>query len=209
MEFTQQKFITNTDRTIKLSEKSSIRIIEDFLPTRLSRKIFRSLMGLDIYTRPEIKMFGKSYPIPRGQTAFGSGSYRYSNMTVVPHPWSELPFYDDILAAIAKISSQPISYVLVNQYLTGSDYVSYHSDDETDLAPDTAIFSYSVGASRRFLLRKVDDPTKITEIIIPHNCLVIMQGSCQQEFEHTVPKTTTVSKPRINMTFRTLKDKIN
>ena len=44
--------------------------------------------------------------------------------------------------------------VLLNRYKTGSDYVSWHADDEALYGPTPEIASVSFGCERDFLLRK-------------------------------------------------------
>ena len=59
------------------------------------------------------------------------------------------------------LEALPGSYfnsVLLNRYKTGSDYVSWHTDDEALYGPTPEIASVSFGCERDFVLRK--KPTK-------------------------------------------------
>ena len=48
--------------------------------------------------------------------------------------------------------------LLLNRYKAGSDYVSWHADDEPMYGPTPEIASVTFGCEREFLLRK--KPTK-------------------------------------------------
>jgi len=98
--------------------------------------------------------------------------------------------------------------VLLNYYPDGSNFMNYHSDDERSLGQMPIIISVSFGAHRRFLLRpKTSDShnskkKQLTEYILGHGSLFVMAGKTQQFYEHSVPKTSTIVGPRINLTYR-------
>jgi len=92
--------------------------------------------------------------------------------------------------------------VLLNRYRGGGDYMGWHSDDEPELGPAPVIASLSLGAARRFLLRRGDDPARKAEYLLGHGDLLVMAGQTQQFYQHALPKMARVQGERINLTFR-------
>ena len=62
--------------------------------------------------------------------------------------------------------------------------------------------SVSFGATRRFLLRKNSDHSVKWDCNLATGDVLIMKGSTQQYWTHSIPKMLRVSQPRINLTFR-------
>ena len=93
--------------------------------------------------------------------------------------------------------------VLLNDYSSGEVGMGWHSDDEKELGHNPVIASVSFGAERDFFLKhKTDkDLDKIT-IPLKSGSLLIMLGSTQHYWHHSIPKRMKVKKRRINLTFR-------
>nr|CAB3467822.1 unnamed protein product [Digitaria exilis] len=114
------------------------------------------------WTRPEIRVFGRSSVQPRDVCYIadeGLTDLKYSGHQPHAHSWDEFPVLKDILKAVHD--ALPGSYfnsLLLNRYKTGSDYVSWHADDEPLYGPTPEIASVTFGCEREFLLRK--KPTK-------------------------------------------------
>ena len=89
-----------------------------------------------------------------------------------------------------------------NLYLDNTQAISYHSDDETFLGPDPTIASLSLGAGRKFKLRKKSDHNIKHEYFLESGDLLIMRGRTQHEWEHAIPKIGKAAMPLINVTFR-------
>lgn len=77
-----------------------------------------------------------------------------------------------------------------------------HADDEPELGPHPVIASLSVGATRRFRLRRRDDHARTIDLEIASGCLLVMRGASQALCDHTVPRMRAVTEERINLTFR-------
>lgn len=91
------------------------------------------------------------------------------------------------------------------------DSIAAHSDSESQLRPGAPIFSFSWGATRRFVLkgRVVDGllPTgrRRVEVALRDGDLVIMGGTCQITHKHEIPapkKSEFASGDRVNATIR-------
>ena len=62
--------------------------------------------------------------------------------------------------------------------------------------------SVSFGATRRFLLRQNSNHSNKWACELASGDVLIMKGSVQQHWTHSIPKMLRVSHPRINLTFR-------
>lgn len=78
-----------------------------------------------------------------------SPSTRYR--TCKPRP---IPACLDMLLRFTEVfTNSTYNFCLINYYASGTDSISYHSDDERFLGPDPCIASLSLGAKRDFLMR--------------------------------------------------------
>jgi len=66
---------------------------------------------------------------------------------------------------------------------------------------DTMVAIISLGSPRQFLLRPRGGGATIRHVL-GHGDLIVMGGSCQRTWEHSVPKTTRPVGPRISVQFR-------
>src|SRR5438132_6449263 len=64
----------------------------------------------------------------------------------------------------------------------------------------------SLGAERFFRLKGKGGTIAFSEKL-RHGSLLIMAGKTQKNFKHEVPKETSVTQPRINLTFRHIEHK--
>jgi len=148
------------------------------------------------------RMFGNWVGSPRLGCWIGDpkARYRYSGAGFVPHPW--LPALQAVRDRLETGGLDRFNSVLLNRYRGGSDYMGWHSDDEPELGPAPVIASLSLGASRRFLLRRRDDPMRKAEFLLGHGDLLVMAGQTQRFYQHALPKMARVQGERINLTFR-------
>ena len=107
---------------------------------------------------------------------------------------------------VEALSKAKFNGVLLNLYRTGQDSMGWHSDDEIELGKLPKIASLSLGAERKFLLRPRNKSAKSYSIPLPHNSLLIMAGETQENWQHSIPKTTKAVGHRINLTFRWIKN---
>ncbi len=128
-------------------------------------------------------------------------AYTYSNTTKHALPWTaEL---QQLKQLAEQRSGLRYNSCLLNLYHDGSEGMAWHSDDELALGKNTSIASFSLGAARKFSFKH--KRTGATHsLILEHGSLLVMQGSTQSHWLHRLPPTTTVSTPRINLTFRTI-----
>jgi alkylated DNA repair dioxygenase AlkB len=88
-------------------------------------------------------------------------------------------------------------------YRDGRDSVAWHGDRiGRGNTEDTMVAIVSVGAPRALLLRPRGGGGQTLRYALGLGDLIVMGGSCQRTWEHSVPKTTKPVGPRISIQFR-------
>jgi alkylated DNA repair dioxygenase AlkB len=118
-----------------------------------------------------------------------------------PHPRiSELR--DRLNDIYADELGEPFTTAGLCLYRDGNDSVAWHGDKiGRSSKEDTMVAIVSLGASRVFALRPKGGGTSL-RLPQGHGDLLVMGGSCQRTWEHSVPKTTKPCGPRISIQFR-------
>lgn len=152
----------------------------------------------------EVMMFGKRIITKRKAAWYGDQPfpYTYSKVTKVA-----LAFTPDLLILKEKaevVSDETYNSCLLNLYHTGEEAMTWHSDDEKEIVPNSAIASFSFGAQRKFSF-KHKQTKHTTSLLLEHGSLLVMKGETQTHWLHKLPPTKTVRSPRINLTFRNMK----
>lgn len=127
--------------------------------------------------------------------------YTYSNTTK-----TAIPFTPELLSLkelIERKSGETFNSCLLNLYHNGSEGMAWHSDAEKDLIKNGAIASVSFGAERKFAFKHKVSKETVTQVL-ENGSLLIMKGTTQTHWLHRLPPTKLVSKPRVNLTFRTI-----
>ena len=79
------------------------------------------------------------------------------------------------------------------------------TDDEKELGTDPIIASLSFGANRDFIFKhKTDRSIENVKLHLKSGSLLLMLGSTQHYWKHSLPKRLKVKEPRINLTFRNI-----
>ena len=87
-------------------------------------------------------------------------------------------------------------------YRDGRDSVAWHGDTiGRSRTEDTMVAIVSVGEPRPLLLRPRDGG-ETRRFPVGHGDLIVMGGSCQRTWEHSIPKTARPVGPRISIQFR-------
>jgi len=164
---------------------------------------FKKLLHTILWQHDTAVMFGKPIVTARKVAWYGdmNFSYTYSGATRHALPWTKE------LQALKKLTEEltDTSYnsCLLNLYHNGDEGMSWHSDDENSLGKNSTIASLTFGAERRFCLRH--RKTKYdAEVMLEHGSLLVMKGTTQTYWLHSLPKTKKIRTPRINLTFRTI-----
>lgn len=165
---------------------------------------FARLHGEIPWERHRLRIFGREVDSPRLSCWIGDAEavYTYSGSRFAPHTWT--PALTELREALAAHAGGHCNSVLANLYRDGRDSMGWHSDDEPELGPKSAILSLSFGGVRRFRLRHRCDPHLRLELDLPSGSLLRMAGTTQRHYRHDLPKTARSVAARINLTFRTI-----
>ncbi len=161
----------------------------------------------------QVKIMGKICQIPRKRAAFGDPglSYSFSGVTVPANEW--IPVISRIKEGIEMALEETFNFVLVNRYKDGLDHIGEHRDDESDLFPRASIASLSFGQERDFVFKHKDSRGKSArrkdiqplKVSLRHGSLLVMRHPTNSEWYHSLPVRRKVLAPRINLTFRRMK----
>ena len=152
----------------------------------------------------QIRLFGKQVYVPRYSSWHGDAgkTYTYSGLTQAAKAWNEGLL--NIKEKIEGLAGVRFNSVLLNWYRDGQDSMGWHADDEKELGKNPVIGSVNFGATRRFVIRRIDDKKEKVEFPLQHGTLLIMKGAMQHHWQHAVPKERKVKGDRINLTFRVI-----
>jgi alkylated DNA repair dioxygenase AlkB len=190
-----------------LLKEGEVWYMPNFMPNEKADYYFKTLSENINWRQEEIKMYGKVFPVPRKTAWYGyeGFNYKYSGILCNPEPWTkELLDIKKVIEFFLK--EEKFNSVLLNLYRDGNDKVSWHADDEKELGLNPTIASVSLGATRRFDLKHKDDPDQKLQIELLSGSLVVMRGSLQHHWLHQIPVQKKINQPRINLTFRMVKE---
>ena len=196
---------TTLDKNSSLIKADNLYVeyIENFFDFDQSQLYMEHLTNDIKWKREKIRMWGKEIVTKKRIAWYADKgkSYTYSGSTFRPDQWSEL------LLEIKKYVEQYMNFqfnsVLLNEYPNGKVGMGWHSDDERELGIDPIIASLSFGANRDFIFKhKTDKSVDNIKIHLKSGSLLLMLGSTQHHWKHSLPKRLKVREPRINLTFR-------
>jgi alkylated DNA repair dioxygenase AlkB len=178
-----------------------------FLYPEESAALFLELSKETPWRQDEIRIFGKWLKQPRMTCVFGDEgmTYTYSGLTQPTLSWTSS--LHTLRNKIQSNSGEKFNLVLLNLYRDGNDSMGWHSDDEPELGNEPVIASVSLGEERKLKFR----PKKNTQgdkfdVLLPNGSLLIMKGRSQHDWQHAISKSKKITSPRINLTFRLVKD---
>ena len=148
-----------------------------------------------------VVMFGKEITTKR-KVAFYSDpdiQYRYSQRTKKGLTW--IPMLLQIKSLVESYTQVQYNACLLNLYHNGNEAMGWHADNEIEIMPNSSIASISLGAVRKFSFK--NKTTKETNsLLLENGSLLEMKGALQNHWLHSLPKSTKITTPRINLTYR-------
>lgn len=167
---------------------------------------FQKLRNNIAWEQDELFMFGKKIITKRKVAWYGDlpYDYTYSNSTKTALSWNaEL---EKLKQFAEEKCNSTFNSCLLNYYQDGEEGMSWHSDNEKTLVENAPIASFSLGAERKFVFKHRETKEKIS-LNLENGSLLLMRGEIQKYWLHALPKTKKVKLPRINLTFRQMKNK--
>lgn len=192
--FSEPRRLPLTDADIVYHPRPDIGISPD--------ELFQILRKEVIWEQHSIRIEDRIIPQPRLSSWYGDVVHTYSTLATVLQPHPFIPILNALRKRLESITGSRFNSMLANLYRDGGDKIGWHSDNEPELGPEPVIASISLGAERRFDLRRRDDHSKVARIVLEHGSLLIMGGGTQKNWQHGIARRTEKVGERINLTFR-------
>ena len=93
---------------------------------------------------------------------------------------------------------------LINDYPSGDNYISFHSDQDMEMNDHTGVVIVSFGEVREMVLRNIKEPGQRYHYPLPPGSGFYMTDALQQQWQHAIPKQPGRGR-RISMSFRSLR----
>src|SRR5215210_5002421 len=168
----------------------------DLLPGWLSGAdaLFDDLSASVPWRAEQRQMYDRVVDVPRLVCFYGDDD-------PLPHP--DLVTAREYLNAHYRAElGEPFTTAGLCLYRDGRDSVAWHGDTiGRSKTEDTMVAIVSLGSPRTFRLRPRRGGATIRHQL-GHGDLLVMGGSCQRTWEHSIPKTTRPVGPRISVQFR-------
>lgn len=162
-----------------------------------------NLLSTIEWKNDEAVIFGKRIITKRKVGWYGDNNfnYTYSNTTKQALLWTKELL--ELKTIIESKTDEQFNSCLLNLYHNGNEGMAWHSDAEKDLKKNGTIASLSLGAERKFAL-KHNQTKEIVSLILEHGSLLVMKANTQSNWLHSLPQTTLITQPRVNLTFRSI-----
>ncbi|MGD2043232.1 MAG: alpha-ketoglutarate-dependent dioxygenase AlkB [Acidimicrobiia bacterium] len=159
----------------------------DYSPMWLSgdRTLFDALVDRAEWDQPIVRMYDREVRTPR----------LVAKISPNIHP--VIPQLIEILSIRYDVQLDQVS---VGWYRDGHDSVAFHGDRIAREMPEATVATVSLGGARTFHIRPKEGGRSHT-FSLGHGDLVVMGGSCQRTWEHSIPKMAS-AQPRIALMFR-------
>jgi alkylated DNA repair dioxygenase AlkB len=151
--------------------------------------LFSELLATTPWAGREVRMYDRVVPEPR-----------------LTHRWhlDHGPAPPEAMLSMARVLGArygvPFTQIGANLYRDGADSVAWHGDRVARELPEAVVALVSLGATRPFRLRPAGGGPSVGLLPGPGD-LLVMGGSCQRTWQHSVPKARSVG-PRISVQFR-------
>jgi alkylated DNA repair dioxygenase AlkB len=194
----------NTDNTTNLLPNDGIvNYYGKVMDIAQANNYLNILLDTILWKNDEAIIFGRHIITKRKVAWYGDDgySYTYSNTTKQALGWTKELL--ELKALVEQLTGEKYNSCLLNLYHDGNEGMAWHSDDEKSLGKNTSIASLSFGAERKFALKHRVSKYPVG-LILENGSLLVMKGATQSNWLHSLPKSTKITTPRVNLTFRTM-----
>jgi alkylated DNA repair dioxygenase AlkB len=150
-------------------------------------RLLAELATLDVWEQHQRWMFDRKVEEPRL-------TGEYVDLTAAPALLAELA------VTLGEQLGVPYDRIWMNWYRDHHDGTGWHADRPAHKAPTAIVPVLSLGAPRRFLVRRVGGGPS-TVFTPAGGDLIIMKGRCQRDWQHCVPKQKALAGPRMSLNF--------
>lgn len=179
-----------------------LHYVQDWLPPMQAEQLYAQLHKALPWAVHQVRIAGRDLPTPRLCCWIGDDNavYGYSGKRHAPYPWIES--LQHLRERLQLELNTEFNSVLANLYRDGNDTVGWHSDNEHELGVQPVIASLSLGAARVFAIKQKQPPRTRYDLTLENGSLLVMQGSLQRDYVHSIPRRKGIHDGRINLTFR-------
>jgi alkylated DNA repair dioxygenase AlkB len=176
-------FATATDH--RLDDHSWVTHVPGFLTGH--HQLVAELAELGVWEQRQRWMFDRMVDEPRL-------TGEYVDLTAAPTLLTELA------VTLSGQLGVPYDRIWMNWYRDHCDGTGWHADRPAHKAPTAIVPVLSLGAPRRFLVRPHGGGPS-TVFTPAGGDLIIMQGRCQRDWQHCVPKQKNPAGARMSLNF--------
>jgi alkylated DNA repair dioxygenase AlkB len=189
-----------------LNKDGTVNYYGKILSSEEANQYFSSLMQNIQWKKDEVIIFGKHITTRRKVAWYGDSEYlyTYSNTTKRALTWTKE--LSELKQIVEEYAGTKFNSCLLNLYHNGNEGMGWHSDDEKSLGKNNnTIASLSFGAERKFSFKHKQTKQTVS-LVLEHGSLLIMKDATQTNWLHSLPKSKNITQPRINLTFRTIRE---
>jgi alkylated DNA repair dioxygenase AlkB len=190
-----QGSLFENDQRRRLGAGAWIDVRAGWLTDRLCDALLRELTDNVGWRAERRQMYDRVVDVPR--------LVSFHDLATEPPPH---PMIEELRARLSDTYAadlgEPFTTAGLCLYRDGGDSVAWHGDKiGRSKSEDTVVAIVSLGATRVFALRPRGGGPSL-RLPQGHGDLLVMGGSCQRTWEHSVPKTAKPTGPRISIQFR-------
>ncbi|OYX83369.1 MAG: alpha-ketoglutarate-dependent dioxygenase AlkB [Flavobacteriales bacterium 32-34-25] len=168
-----------------------------------AQHFFNRLMESIEWKNDEAIIFGQLITTKRKVAWYGETNFKYSYSKITKEALLWTPELEELKRLVEEKTNETYNSCLLNLYHDGNEGMAWHSDGEKDLKKNGAIASLSFGAERKFAFKHKTTKETVS-LMLEHGSLLVMKDQTQTHWLHRLPPSKKISKPRINLTFRTI-----
>jgi alkylated DNA repair dioxygenase AlkB len=166
-----------------------------WLTGRQADALFDELTDIVAWRAERRHMYDRVVDVPR------LVSFHDLEAEAAPHPMVE-ELRGRLSGSYADELGEPFTTAGLCLYRDGADSVAWHGDTiGRSSTEDTMVAIVSLGATRVLALRPRGGGQSL-RLPQGHGDLLVMGGSCQRTWEHSIPKTSKPTGPRISIQYR-------
>lgn len=180
-------------------ENFNVQYAENFLNAEKSDNLLAELLNYP-FEQVNMVVHGRVYKPLRKVCAYSDADvkYNFSETCIKSHPWTLTLL--DIKHRLEQELKCEFNYVLLNLYETGAAKIGKHKDNESCLDPNVPVATVSLGATRLMQFHRKNQPTQ--NFKLEKGSLLTMRAPTNNYWSHCIEADTTVTLPRISLTFR-------
>jgi alkylated DNA repair dioxygenase AlkB len=188
-----------------LNKDGTVDYYGKILSSEEANQYYDLLMQNIQWEKDEVIIFGKHITTKRKVAWYGDSGYLYTYSNTTKRALAWMKELSELKQIVEELAGTKFNSCLLNLYHNGNEGMGWHSDDEKPLGKNNIIASLSFGAERKFSFKHKQTKQTVS-LVLEHGSLLIMKDATQSNWLHSLPKSKNIIQPRINLTFRTIRE---